>query len=125
MSDDAQHVTIDELADADEQLLPPARAADVPAHLDDCGDCRELAAALARTCQALAADPAPPMPAAVFERLQSVVAAESARRSSGGADADDAEARALAAKRTALGTFGQNPTYAKKSLDGHRGTTRT
>lgn len=122
VSNKAQHVTIDELADASEQVLPDARAAAVAAHLDDCAACRELAEALARTCQALADEPVPPMPPAVFDRLQAVVAAESARRASGEAAADEREAAAQAAKRTALGTFGRNPAYGKKSVRGRRET---
>lgn len=120
MSNEAQHVTVEELADADEQLLPPARAQSVSAHLESCDDCQELAAALARSCAALADEPAPPMPDDVLARLQAVVAAESARRSAG-AD-DDAEAAALAAKRTSLGTFGQNPAYDKLRAAPRRAT---
>ncbi|GAB3708602.1 zf-HC2 domain-containing protein [Mariniluteicoccus flavus] len=121
MSNDAQHVSVDELADAAEDLLPPERAAAVQNHVGGCSSCAAVAAALVDVCEALADAPVPPMPDTVFTRLQAVVEAESERRASGAADNEDADARALTAKRTSVGSFGQNPAYGGKAVGDHDG----
>ena len=74
----AQHLSIDELADAAEGLLDPGRAAAVESHLASCADCRGQSEALRKITATLGADVSPPMPEAVAHRLEEVVAAESA-----------------------------------------------
>ncbi|WP_026926111.1 hypothetical protein [Granulicoccus phenolivorans] len=113
---DTDHVDLDAIADADEDLPTPERAARVRRHLIGCPECAAIAAILAETCAAVAADPAPAMPDAVFERLSEVVRAESARRRSGLLSAEEQASRTQAAKRTALGSFGENPSYGRKSM---------
>jgi len=63
------HIDFDELAELDEGLLTPERAADVQAHLAGCAECRSRVDAIASTKQALAALPTEPMPEAVQARL--------------------------------------------------------
>ena len=76
----AQHLSIDELADAAEGLLDPDRAALVESHLARCAECRGQSEALREVTAALRTDVSPPMPDAVARRLEEVVAAESADR---------------------------------------------
>ncbi|OYO02428.1 hypothetical protein [Enemella evansiae] len=104
------HVSIEELSDAAEQLLTAEDAARVTDHVQACAQCGELARALADACDALRSEPAPPMPDAVFDRLSAVVRAESERRSSGTARAEEEAERAARAKRT-VGTFGDHPDF--------------
>lgn len=113
---ESKHVDLDAIADAQEDLPDPEQAALVRAHLTQCAECAAIAAVLTETCAALADEPAPAMPDAVFERLTAVVAAESARRRSGRLSAEEQAARTQAAKRTAIGSFGENPSYGKKSM---------
>ncbi|GAB3622357.1 hypothetical protein GCM10027418_04390 [Mariniluteicoccus endophyticus] len=116
MSIDATHVTVDQIADAGEDLLTPDEAVVVESHVAVCAECQETAAAVDATTALLAADPAPAMPDDVFTRLEAVVAAESERRESGRAAQEEAQASAAAIRRTALGTFGQNPAYGTKPV---------
>lgn len=109
----SEHPTIEVLADAAEDLLPDDEARLVTDHLAMCADCAQTAAALADVCVTLRDAPAPPMPDAVFNRLQDVVRSESARRASGVAAAEVETAAIEAAKRTELGTFGRNPGVTK------------
>lgn len=104
------HVSIDELSDAAEHLLGTDDAARVAQHVAECAQCAELAAALTDVCAALGEDPAPAMPDAVFARLSAVVRAESERRTSGTARAEEEAERAARAKRT-VGTFGDHPDF--------------
>jgi anti-sigma factor RsiW len=76
----AQHLSIDELADAAEGLLDPDRAAFVESHLAGCTECQANSDALREVTATLRADVSPPMPDAVAHRLSEVVAAESAHR---------------------------------------------
>jgi len=78
------HVSAEELADAAAGLLDLPHSDQVAAHLADCLACRDTDAGLRRVGAALAAAPAPAMPAAVAARLDAVVSAESARRQQGG-----------------------------------------
>ncbi|WP_425310614.1 zf-HC2 domain-containing protein [Ammonicoccus fulvus] len=118
MTDDvhnqADHPSVEVLSDAAADLLSASEAQRIQAHLEACADCRDVAAALADACLALESLPAPPMPDAVFARLTAVVQAESQRRASGVARAEEDAEIAEAAKRTDLGTFGQNPTIGKQ-----------
>jgi anti-sigma factor RsiW len=114
----AQHLSIDELADAAEGLLDPDRAALVESHLTGCAECRGQSEALREVTAALRADVSPPMPDAVAHRLQEVVAAESADRDRASADvrADgNGESAARQAPRVTLGTFGTNLDKPRKS----------
>ena len=74
------HPPLEELAEAAESLLVPERAARIEAHLRDCGDCRHRAADLDAVQAELSATPALVMPTGVADRLDRVLAAESARR---------------------------------------------
>ncbi|MBA2640963.1 MAG: hypothetical protein H0U77_13450, partial [Nocardioidaceae bacterium] len=75
-----RHVRAEQVADLDAGLLPAAEAATVAAHLGDCVACRQLRtdvradlAALGRLLADTVADPVPPMPAAVAERLDAAI----------------------------------------------------
>jgi anti-sigma factor RsiW len=65
----AQHLTTDELADAAEGLLDPERAAFAESHIADCADCQAQSHALRGLTATLRAEPAPRMPEAVAQRL--------------------------------------------------------
>lgn len=110
---ESEHPAMEVLADAAENLLPDDQARGVTDHLATCADCADTAAALAQVCITLRDAPAPPMPDAVFRRLQAVIRSESARRDSGVAAAETESAAIEAARRTALGTFGDNPGITK------------
>lgn len=90
------HPTLDELAEAAEQLLSPDRSAAVAAHLATCAECQAWAASLRAVTAELGAAPAPAMPSDVAQRLSRVLVAESAHRD-----------RPRSAKVT-LGNFGAN-----------------
>jgi hypothetical protein len=102
----SEHISVDELADAAEGLLDPARAAAVDAHVSQCLDCQAAAADLRRITELLAADPAPPMPAAVASRLDSVLAGESDRRTLTGLVDDRALLSGPRQPKPSLGSFG-------------------
>ncbi|MDO5498423.1 MAG: hypothetical protein Q4F67_01935 [Propionibacteriaceae bacterium] len=112
----SDHVSVDVLADAAENLLSPEQVTLVNDHLHQCPECAEIAQALTDACEALRELPAPPMPEAVLQRLTALVRAESERRANGEADAEVEAGIADAAKRTDLGTFRQNP-LTKKGID--------
>jgi hypothetical protein len=76
----ADHISVEELADAAEGLLAPERADGVRGHLDSCPTCRDTADLLSSVTATLTAEPIPPMPSAVVTRLDAVIAAEQARR---------------------------------------------
>jgi anti-sigma factor RsiW len=76
----AQHLSIDELADAAEGLLDPDRAAFAESHIAGCADCRAQSEALHEISGMLRTEPPLSMPEAVARRLNDVVAAESALR---------------------------------------------
>ena len=99
----AQHLSIDELADAAEGLLDPERATVAESHIAGCAECRAQSAALRAVTATLRAEPVSPMPEAVAHRLNEVVAAESARRSGAWKP------------RPTLGTFGQDLKKPSKS----------
>jgi anti-sigma factor RsiW len=110
---ESAHPTVEVLADAAEDLLSEGEARQVAGHVAGCADCAETVAALTAVRSVLQEAPAPRMPDAVFAQLQAVVRAESTRRASGAAEAEAEAAAVEAAKRTALGTFGQNPAVSK------------
>jgi anti-sigma factor RsiW len=99
----AQHLSIDELADAAEGLLDPERAAFAESHIAGCTECRAQSEALHEITGMLRTEPPLPMPEAVAHRLNNVVAAESAMRTDVGKP-----------KRT-LGTFGEDLKKSSKS----------
>jgi len=113
----AQHLSIDELADAAEGLLDPDRAALVESHLARCAECRGQSEALREVTAALRTDVSPPMPDAVAHRLEQVVAAESADR----AHAPDSSAvgngqsASRRQPRVTLGTFGTDLDRPRRS----------
>jgi hypothetical protein len=76
----SDHVSVEELADAAEGLLDPARAEVVRAHVAGCPACQETAGFLTAVSATLAAEPTPAMPAPVIARLDAVIAQEQARR---------------------------------------------
>lgn len=108
-----EHVSIDTLADAAEDLLDPQDAARVRTHVASCTECTEAAESLRAASAAIRDLPAPPMPSAVFDRLTAVVRAESERRATGIARAEEEAEKAEAFRRTDLGSFGQNPPFGK------------
>ena len=91
-----EHLSVDELADAAEGLLDPERAAFAESHIADCADCRAQSKALHEISGMLRSEPPLSMPEAVADRLNNVVAAESARRVEGWKP------------RPRLGTFGED-----------------
>jgi anti-sigma factor RsiW len=105
----AQHLSIDELADAAEGLLDPERATVAESHIAGCAECRAQSAALREVTATLRAEPAPPMPEAVAHRLNEVVAAESARRSGVW------KPSGIWKPRPTLGTFGEGLKKPSKS----------
>lgn len=113
MSSAAEHISLDELADAAERLLADDRAAQVRAHVAACTRCAEAEAALTHTRSALTEEPTPAMPAAVFDRLNRVVEAEVERRRAGGSQAEADVEQAARAKRS-VGNFGQHPDFDRK-----------
>jgi hypothetical protein len=76
----ADHISVEELANAAEGLLAPARAGVVHSHLDSCQTCRDTADLLSSVSATLAAEPVPSMPPAVAARLDAVIADEQVRR---------------------------------------------
>ncbi|MDO5681586.1 MAG: zf-HC2 domain-containing protein [Propionibacteriaceae bacterium] len=106
-------MTLDLLADADEELLTAVEQARVDAHLRDCAECRELAQELTDATAAVRELSAPAMPADVLERLTNAVRAESERRATGIAAAEEEAGIADASKRTDIGSFRQNPLMGK------------
>jgi anti-sigma factor RsiW len=72
-----EHLSLDELAEFDEGLLPADRASEVQAHLDGCAECRARAESIAATRQLLANLPEVEMPAEVKARLDRAIAEDS------------------------------------------------
>jgi anti-sigma factor RsiW len=98
-----QHLSIDELADAAEGLLDPERAAFAESHIAGCTECRAQSEALHEITGMLRTEPPLPMPEAVAQRLNDVVAAESARRTD------------VWKPRRTLDTFGEDLKKSSKS----------
>lgn len=107
------HIDVDVLADAAEDLLSPAESERVERHLQQCPQCTELARTLTETTAALRALPTPPMPDTVAARLRDTIRRESQRRATGVAEAEEAAGIAEAAKQTDLGSFRHNPVMDK------------
>lgn len=70
------HLSMDELADLDEGLLPPERTSAARAHLQHCDRCGARAAALASTGEALRALGPVAIPAEVADRIDAALAAQ-------------------------------------------------
>ena len=112
----AQHLSIDELADAAEGLLDPDRAAFVESHLAGCAECQANWDALREVTATLRADVSPPMPDAVAHRLSEVVAAESAHRAVVPATGrGNSPSSSAWQPRPTLGTFGADLDKPRKS----------
>jgi anti-sigma factor RsiW len=112
----AQHLSIDELADAAEGLLEEDRAAFVESHVAGCAECRANSEALREVTAALRADVSPPMPDAVVHRLEEVVATENAHRAVASEDERDHDnAASTWQPRPTLGTFGADLDKPHKS----------
>ena len=77
-----EHPSIEDLADAAEELLDPARNRALAAHLAACPPCQRRAAALEQVRTTLAAEPSPAMPPAVAARLSDTLREESRWRGS-------------------------------------------
>jgi len=110
----AQHLSVDELADAAEGMLEPERAAFAESHLASCAECQSQSAALRNVTATLRAEPVPRMPQAVAQRLNEVVATESARRTGAGV-LPDARPAATWTPRPSLGAFGEDLTKPSKT----------
>ena len=105
----AAHLTVDELADAAAGLVDDARAAEITEHLAGCRQCAAGQAELEQVSVRLAAEPAPPMPAVVADRLSAVIRSEQARRESGRAGVDEHHRYELAHRsKPSLGTIGDD-----------------
>lgn len=105
----AEHLTVDELADAAAGLVDDARAAEITDHLAGCRSCAASQAELDQVSVRLAAEPVPPMPAAVADRLAAVISAEQSRRRTGAAGADEQHRYELAHRaKPSLGTIGSD-----------------
>lgn len=82
-TDTAEHPEIEEIAELSEGLLPAARTAVLTTHLAGCAECAEVYVSLEEIRGLLGNLPTPePMPAAVVERLEAALAAESSRPTS-------------------------------------------
>ncbi len=105
----AEHLTVDELADAAAGLVDAARGAEITEHLAGCRRCAASQADLDQVSVRLAAEPTPPMPAALADRLSAVIAAEQTRRETGRAGADEEHRYELAHRsKPSLGTLGSD-----------------
>lgn len=104
----AQHLTTDELADAAEGLLDPARAAFAESHLAGCPDCHAQSDALRAVTATLQAEPPRSMPEAVAHRLNDVVAAQQVQRADASVMGSGLESVASRQRRATLGTFGED-----------------
>ncbi|MCX4747660.1 hypothetical protein OG455_19430 [Kitasatospora sp. NBC_01287] len=71
----ASHPTVDQLADLQEELLPPTEAAALADHLARCPDCSRTLAELSELTALLGADEPPPMPQDVARRIDAALAA--------------------------------------------------
>jgi hypothetical protein len=76
VSDD--HLSLDELAELDEGLLPPERVSAARSHLDGCDECRARLESITVTRTLLADLPAVTMPPEVQTRLEQALADEAA-----------------------------------------------
>jgi hypothetical protein len=72
------HLSLDELAELDEGLLPPERTSAIRAHLHGCAPCRDRADAITQARDLLGELPPLMMPADVQARLADALATESA-----------------------------------------------
>jgi hypothetical protein len=79
------HLSLDELAELDEGILPLERVSAAQAHLADCAQCRAGADAITAARSALADLPSVPMPADVQARLNQAIAAEAGETGESGA----------------------------------------
>jgi len=70
------HISLDELAELDEGILPPERTSAIRAHLHGCAECQARAAAISDTRDKLANLPPLTMPADIASRLDAAIAAE-------------------------------------------------
>jgi anti-sigma factor RsiW len=111
----AQHLSVDELADAAEGMLEPERAAFAESHLASCAECQSQSEALRNVTATLRAEPVPRMPEALAQRLNEVVATQSARRTGAGV-LKDAQPAATWKPRPSLGAFGED--LAAGTVDG-------
>jgi hypothetical protein len=92
----SRHVSTENLARFRAGDLSPARSGRIAAHLRKCARCRETSDALAQVPSLLASVEVPPMPAHLAARIETALAAESARRI---AVAPDRPARHAGARR--------------------------
>jgi hypothetical protein len=110
----ADHPSLIELAELDEGLLDEPRSSAVEAHVTGCAECTRHRAALRAVGPALSAAPAPPMPAAVAARLDTVLAGEVDRRDHrqtrplAAVDSTDDVSGHLGWTRPTLGRFGED-----------------
>ncbi|MQA93106.1 MAG: hypothetical protein GEV11_00160 [Streptosporangiales bacterium] len=94
------HVEAEVIAELAEGLLDAETTAEVTAHLHDCAECQEVAAALAGVSRTLAATPAPALPTHVAEGIDTRLAQEAAVRGRTGPEAAAAtEVTSLASAR--------------------------
>lgn len=100
------HPSVEELAEAGEDLLSADRATEVADHLAECAECRQTVAALRGVSAALAGEPRPEMPSAVADRLTAVLREEATRRDPTGT-AGPGRSRSVR-PRTTLGAFGSD-----------------
>jgi hypothetical protein len=111
---DPAHPSLIELAERDEGLLNTARSAALDAHVASCVRCADALAAVRGVGRRLATVPAPPMPAGVATRLDTVLSGEVDRREHrrtltavSGDGADDVSGR-VGWTRPTLGRFGED-----------------
>ncbi|MER5639553.1 hypothetical protein ABT095_21660 [Kitasatospora sp. NPDC002227] len=74
------HPELEQLADLAEELTDPAEAPALREHLRACPECADSYAALLEVRELLGAEPAPPLPTAVADRIDAALAAEAAAR---------------------------------------------
>jgi hypothetical protein len=94
----SDHIAVADLAEADEDLLDPDRAAEVAAHVASCAECTHTVALLRHVSQVLAAEPGIAMPAPVARRLDAVIGDEQVRR-------ETKRAQVAGTPRATLGSF--------------------
>ncbi|MFJ6211950.1 anti-sigma factor family protein [Streptomyces sp. NPDC092296] len=77
-ADPADHPAVEEISDLTEDLLTPAAAETVRAHLAGCTECTDTRDALLEIRALLGRTEAPPLPADIADRIDAALAAEAA-----------------------------------------------
>ncbi|QGV79626.1 hypothetical protein [Streptomyces ficellus] len=112
-TDTAQHPDVSEISDLTEGLLPPARTADVRAHVEGCALCADVRSSLEEIRGLLGTLPGPArMPADIAERIDAALAAEALLNATAPAEAEEHVSR-----ETATASVAPEPAPAPVATD--------